>query len=221
VPFEVRKSATFETWVKDLADPVAREAIAIRVERVGYGLFGDRRSVGAKVGELRVDAGRGYRLYYTMLGRATVLLLCGGIKQTQKADIRKAKAMAREAVEEKGSGGRVRERRAGYAAEADEPLLAEADLTFSPFDVADYIESDSSQVALLRDAVASGHAEYIANAVGAVARARARRERETGNKRRTRKKSPSLKDAPTVETLTTVLEALGLRLEVVEKGQVG
>ena len=111
----------------------------------------------------------------------------------------------------------MRERQAGYAAENDEPVITDADMTFSPFDPADYLERESSQIYLLRDALASGHPGYIADAIGAVARARglSNLERETGIKRQTLNKSLSLKGNPTLETLLTVLGALGLRLEIV------
>jgi putative addiction module killer protein len=56
-------------------------------------LLGDAKSVGKKVGEFRVDAGAGYRLYYTKQGKTIILLLCGGNKKTQQADIATAQAM--------------------------------------------------------------------------------------------------------------------------------
>jgi len=220
VSYEVRTSPAFDAWLEGLNDIVARDAITARIARVRRGLFGDRRSVGDRVSELRVDVGQGYRLYYTMRGRTVILLLCGGSKKSQTADIRKAEAMVKAADKKRGSGGsRVREQQAGYAAEPGEPVITDEDLVFTPFDAADYLERDSSQIYLLRDAFSSGHPAYIADAIGAVARARARGlsglERETGIKRQTLNKSLSLKGNPTLETLMTVLGALGLRLEIV------
>lgn len=52
--------------------------------------------VGGKVSELRIDFGPGDRLCCTMRGRQLILLLCGGDKSTQSADIRKAQTMATE-----------------------------------------------------------------------------------------------------------------------------
>ncbi len=214
----------FDAWLDSLTDPVAKKAIIDRIFRVESGLLGDRRSVGDRVSELRVDVGQGYRLYYTMLGRTLVALLCGGSKKGQKADIRKAEAMAKAMNEEKKapSTGRVRERQAAYAPEGGEEEefhFTEEDLKLSPFDAADYIKGDDeTQIYLLRNALASGHPGYIASALGAVARARglSKLERATGIKRQTLNKSLSRKGNPTLETLTTVLGALGLRLEVVE-----
>lgn len=209
----------------DLTDIVARDAITARIARVESGLLGDRKSVGDQVSELRIDIGKGYRLYYTMGGPTLVHLLSGGHKKRQKADIRKAEAMAKALRKTKKVGGesRVRDRQSTYAAQKDEDEefhFTEDELKLSPFDAADYLERESSQIYLLRDAIESGHPAYIANAVGAVARARARGltnlERATGIKRQTLNKSLSLKGNPTLETLMTVLAALGLRLEIVD-----
>jgi len=220
VSYEVQSSPEFDAWLRNLADSRARDAVNDRIARAIGGLLGDRRSVGDRVSELRIDVGQGYRLYYTMGSRTLVLLLCGGSKKTQKADIRKAEAMAKAVNKKKGGGGsRVRERQAGYAAEGDEDEFhfTEADLTFSPFDPADYLERESSQLYLLRSALADGHPGHIATVIGAVARARglSNLERTTGIKRQTLNKSLSLKGNPTLETLMTVLRALGLRLEIV------
>jgi probable addiction module antidote protein len=143
-------------------------------------------------------------------------------RKPKKADIRKAEAMAK-AMGRKRKGeitSRVKERRETYAAAGDEPVITDEDLIFTPFDAADYLERESSQIALLRDAFESSHAPYVANAIGAVARARARGlsglERETGIKRQTLNKSLSLKGNLTLETMMTVLGALGLKLKVVE-----
>jgi putative addiction module killer protein len=58
------------------------------------GNFGDTRSVGAGVMELRVDYGPGYRIYYVNRGAEIVILLCGGDKRAQQQDIRRAHALA-------------------------------------------------------------------------------------------------------------------------------
>ncbi|MEA3012844.1 MAG: hypothetical protein QOD42_1389 [Sphingomonadales bacterium] len=205
--------------MRTLPDIATRDAITARIARVRRGLFGDRRSVGDRVSELRVDVGPGYRLYYTMRGRTLVLLLWGGSKKSQKADIRKAEAMVKavDAKKKVAGNSRVRDRQTGYVVETDEPVITDEDIAFSPFDPADYLEEESSQQYLLRDALASGHPGYIADAIGAVARARglSNLERETGIKRQTLNKSFSLKGNPTLETLLPVLGALGLRLEIV------
>jgi putative addiction module killer protein/probable addiction module antidote protein len=225
VTYEVQRPSSFDAWLDGLSDNAARQAILTRIGRLKRGLLGDRRSVGGRISELRIDVGQGYRLYYTISGRRLVMLLCGGSKKTQKADIRKAEAMVKAMDDKKDSeGSRVRERPADYAVEPAEPIISDEDITFSPFDAADYMRGDDeTQTYLLRDALASGHPGYIADAIGAVARARGltNLERETGIKRQTLNKSLSLKGNPTLETLVTVLGALGLRLEVVEDREEG
>lgn len=218
--YEVRRATSFDSWLDGLTDKIATKAIVDRIVRIESGLLGDHRSVGGKVGELRVDVGQGYRLYYTIRERSVLHLLLGGSKKTQKADIRKAEAAvkAMDKAKKDVRGGRVRERQTGYAAEGDEPVITDADITFAPFDAADYIRGDDdAQIYILRNALASGHYAYIANALGAVARARGltNLERATGIKRQTLNKSLSAKGNPTLATLVTVLGALGLRLEVV------
>jgi len=80
----------FETWLDALRDDKAEARIAARLNRLAAGNFGDCKPVGAGVWELRIDWGPGYRVYYAVAGRACVLLLCGGDKRTQTADIRRA-----------------------------------------------------------------------------------------------------------------------------------
>jgi putative addiction module killer protein len=74
------------------ADRQARARILARVDRLSAGLFGDWRSVGGAVCELRIDHGVGYRVYYAQDGDALILLLCGGTKRTQPKDIERAHA---------------------------------------------------------------------------------------------------------------------------------
>lgn len=86
----------FGDWLDGLADDRARKRIAARIVRVEAGLLGDVRSVGGKVGELRVDYGPGYRVYFTRRGAVLIVLLCGGDKSTQAGDISTAQLMVTE-----------------------------------------------------------------------------------------------------------------------------
>jgi putative addiction module killer protein len=79
-------------WLDGLADRSARARIFARLDRLNAGLFGDWKSVGGGVCELRIDHGPGYRVYYAQDGDALILLLCGGTKRTQAKDIEKAHA---------------------------------------------------------------------------------------------------------------------------------
>jgi putative addiction module killer protein len=82
----------FEEWVDNLKDKRALAAIASRLIRVRQGNLGDCSSAGDGVFEFRIDIGPGYRVYFGQVGQKIVILLCGGDKSAQDADIRKAKA---------------------------------------------------------------------------------------------------------------------------------
>ena len=79
-------------WLRDQKDTTARIAIDRRVNRLELGNFGDHRFCRDGVWELRIDVGSGYRVYYAMAGQQIVLLLllCGGDKRKQDADISRA-----------------------------------------------------------------------------------------------------------------------------------
>ena len=83
--------APFSEWLDSLRDRRGQAVIAARVDRVQLGNFGDCRSIGGGVSELRIHFGPGYRVYFGQDGGEIVLLLCGGAKQTQPRDIAKAK----------------------------------------------------------------------------------------------------------------------------------
>lgn len=82
-----------------LRDAVALRAIRARETRIAAGLWGDVKRIG-KISELRVDVGPGYRIYFTIRGTEVILLLLGGNKRTQQADIAKAQSMADMDIEE-------------------------------------------------------------------------------------------------------------------------
>ena len=94
--YEVIKSDTFLHWLKGLHDRRAQAQIAVRIDRMEEGNFGDHRSVGGGVSELRINIGQGYRVYYTILRSTVAILLCGGDKSSQGRDIRQAQRMAKE-----------------------------------------------------------------------------------------------------------------------------
>ena len=80
----------FVNWVTKLRDITARIAIDRRINRVCLGNFGDHKFCRDGVWELRIDVGAGYRVYYAMAGKNVVLLLCGGDKRIQQADMGRA-----------------------------------------------------------------------------------------------------------------------------------
>ena len=92
---EVIKSPEFTAWMAKLKDRVAAMSIAARIRRATLGSLGDHKFLRDGVSEMRVDVGAGYRMYFTRKGATVVLLLCGGDKRSQDADIQRAIELAR------------------------------------------------------------------------------------------------------------------------------
>jgi putative addiction module killer protein len=92
---EMRKTDAYSQWLDGLRDLQARARIQVRVERLAVGNPGDVKPVGSGVSELRIDYGPGYRVYFTQRGRELIILLAGGDKRTQPADIENALTLAR------------------------------------------------------------------------------------------------------------------------------
>jgi putative addiction module killer protein len=92
---EIRKTEAYARWIDNLRDLQARARVQIRIERLAAGNPGDVKAVGEGVSELRIDYGPGYRVYFTKRGRKLVILLAGGDKTTQSADIKVALRLAR------------------------------------------------------------------------------------------------------------------------------
>ncbi len=92
---EVRKTSEFENWLTNLRDQRAIARVATRIARVEAGLMGDVKYFDG-IGELRIDYGPGYRIYFAKRGQTIILLLCGGDKRSQKRDIKRAVSMAQE-----------------------------------------------------------------------------------------------------------------------------
>lgn len=92
---EIKRTAQFASWIDGLKDMAGRARILARVRRLGDGNPGDYRNLTDGISEMRIDAGPGYRVYYTQRGKEWVILLVGGDKGSQQQDIEKAKALAR------------------------------------------------------------------------------------------------------------------------------
>jgi putative addiction module killer protein len=80
----------FEAWITSIRDIKSKARILQRIDRLRLGNFGDCKSVGSGVYELRIHFGPGFRIYFGLDGEVIVLLLCGGDKSTQKKDIANA-----------------------------------------------------------------------------------------------------------------------------------
>lgn len=89
---DARGREPFAVWLEALADRAAAARIHVRIERLRLGNWGDSRSVGEGVVELRIHHGPGYRVYAARFGQETVVLLGGGSKAAQSRDISQAKA---------------------------------------------------------------------------------------------------------------------------------
>ncbi len=94
---EVIQSETFARWLGKLKDRAAVMRINARIRCLTEtGNFGDAKPVREGVGEMRIDNGPGYRLYFIQSGPVIVVLLAGGDKSTQDADIKRAIEIAKE-----------------------------------------------------------------------------------------------------------------------------
>lgn len=87
---------TFDIWFNALRDKMVQKRVQARIKRAELGNFGDCQPVGEGVSEMRIHYGPGYRLYFVQQGIEMVVLLAGGDKSTQQADIRLALELARQ-----------------------------------------------------------------------------------------------------------------------------
>ena len=94
--FSIKRTNEFSAWLDGLKDRVTRQRLNVRLRKALLGSLGDVKPVGEGVSELRIDYGPGYRVYFTRQKREFVILLAGGDKSTQAADIRTALRLARD-----------------------------------------------------------------------------------------------------------------------------
>ncbi len=84
----------FETWPAGLKDNNTRLRLARRLDKAQRGNFGDVKSIGNSLFEMREHFGPGWRMYYLQRGQTLIVMLAGGDKSSQSADIKKAAAIA-------------------------------------------------------------------------------------------------------------------------------
>jgi len=101
---EVEMFPSYERWFEKLRDRTARSLILARIFQIKtHGEYmGDFKSVGDGVIELRVHVGPGYRIYTTLRDGRLLLLMCGGTKRRQQADVERAKELLKEWDKEHG-----------------------------------------------------------------------------------------------------------------------
>ena len=93
---DIIKTETFERWLLGLKDRLARFRIQARIDRLAVGNASDFRVLRDGISELRIDHGPGYRVYFMRRGPVLIVILAGGDKRTQDADIEQAIAIASE-----------------------------------------------------------------------------------------------------------------------------
>jgi len=98
--YEIKSTKVFSKWLGKLKDMRGRISIARRIERMENDNFGDVKSVGTNISELRIPTGPGYRVYFTKREEKIIILLVGGDKSTQSKDIKKAEELLEEYEDE-------------------------------------------------------------------------------------------------------------------------
>ena len=92
----IEKTVEFDKWLRKLKDLRAKAKILFRIQRLERdGHFGDSKSLGNGVRELKINYAKGYRIYFNEKDGKIILLLIGGNKSTQQKDIEKAKEILR------------------------------------------------------------------------------------------------------------------------------
>ncbi|MEJ8309031.1 type II toxin-antitoxin system RelE/ParE family toxin [Agrobacterium larrymoorei] len=92
---KILKTDTFSAWFTSLRDKRTQARIQVRIDRLSLGLLGDVKFFDG-IGEVRIDYGPGYRVYFTRKGDEIVILLCGGDKSSQRRDIERALMMVKD-----------------------------------------------------------------------------------------------------------------------------
>lgn len=92
---QIEMTETYSVWENSLRDLVVRARIQARIARLAIGNPGQHRILSGGVCELKLDFGAGYRVYYTQRSKRLIVLLAGGDKSTQSADIKTAISLAK------------------------------------------------------------------------------------------------------------------------------
>ena len=92
--FTVRRTVEFDAWVRSLRDGLTQKRLIVRLRKVQLGNLGDVQPVGDGVFEMREHFGPGWRMYYVQRGAVVIVMLGGGDKSSQQADILAAKRLA-------------------------------------------------------------------------------------------------------------------------------
>ena len=90
----VKRTPEFDRWLDGLRDGLTRKRLQVRLRKAQLGNLGDVEPVGEGVFEMREFFGPGWRMYYVQHGTVLIVMLGGGDKASQSADIKAAKALA-------------------------------------------------------------------------------------------------------------------------------
>lgn len=93
--FDIKRLTEFDEWLDSLKDTTVKRRLATRLRKVSLGNLGDVEPVGGGVSEMREHFGKGWRMYFVQHGNTVVVMLGGGIKDTQQRDIKVAIALAK------------------------------------------------------------------------------------------------------------------------------
>ena len=94
--YEVTETDTFKEWHKGITDPISHQIITAQILKLENGNFSNTKSLKNGLYEAKIKKGAGFRLYFVNTGTRIIVLLCGGDKSSQQADIKIARKMAKE-----------------------------------------------------------------------------------------------------------------------------
>jgi putative addiction module killer protein len=92
--YVIKSLPEFDAWLRGLKDKTAQRRLVARLRKASFGNLGDAKPVGKGVSEMREHFGPGWRMYFTLRGRELIVMLGGGDKSSQKADIAAAQRLA-------------------------------------------------------------------------------------------------------------------------------
>jgi putative addiction module killer protein len=92
--YVIKTLPEFDAWSHGLEDKTAQRRLVARLREASFGNLGDAKRVGKGASEMRDHFGPGWRMYFTLRGRELIVMLGGGDKSSQKADIAAAQRLA-------------------------------------------------------------------------------------------------------------------------------
>ena len=94
--YEILETDIFRNWHNEITDRKTHQIIALQIRKMAYGKLGKIKSLKGGLYEAKIEYGAGFRLYFVNRDKKIIVLLCGGDKSTQRADITNARKMAKE-----------------------------------------------------------------------------------------------------------------------------